>query len=277
MSGSLDSAVLGGMREKDAAVFAEAARWFELYILVRATNPHSLPYMSQDGYSAKRLDCKAKTADLDVIIEGRIYKTAGLVVDPNVVGHSAFKGGKHAKALEEWGKFAPKVTSGIYDRSGRPTKTYYPGGGLYGVQMNPQHKHYGCVMFSSNSLISAATYIHGDYDLYAIVDRDSPLDTVFVTETRLGEKHVRSKELTDVQTYVNRRLGRPMVLHGDQEKYAPHSDEDVYVFFPDARAPRVLSGQREIERFYLLTLGGRQTGGKNAQLMSAGGLWQRVR
>jgi hypothetical protein len=277
MNSSLCSSALAGMRDSDGEVFAEAARWFELFILVRATNPHSLPYMSLDGYSAKRLDCKAKTADLDVMLNGRLYKTAGLVVDPNVVGFAAYKGGKHAKALEEWAKFAPKVASDIYDQSGKPTKTYYPGGGLYGVQMNPEHMHYGCVMFASSSLITAATYIHGDYDLYAIVAKASPRDTVFVTEKRLGETHVRGKELTDVQTFVNRRLGRPMVLHGDQEKYAAHSDEDVYAFFPDHRSPRVLSGQLEIERFYETTLGGRKTGGKTATLESAGGLWQRVR
>jgi hypothetical protein len=276
MTATLCGSVLEGMRDEDSEVFAEAARWFGVYILVRATNPHSLPYMSMDGYSAKRLDCKAKTADLDVILNGRIYKTAGLVTDPNVVGFAAYKGGKHAKALEEWAKFAPKVSSGIYDSSGKPTKTYYPGGGQYGVQMNPEHKHYGCVMFSSGSLITAATYIHGDYDLYAIVAKDSPLDTVFVTETRLGEKHVRSKELFDVQNYVNRRIGRPVVLHGDQEKYATHSDEDVYAFFPDERSPRTLSGKLAIERFYETTLGGRKTGGKEATLETAGGLWQRV-
>ncbi|NNM74719.1 hypothetical protein [Enterovirga aerilata] len=277
MTSSLCPSALAGMRDEDAAVFAEAARWFEVYILVRATNPHSLPYMSKEGYSAKRLDCKAKTADLDVILNGRLYKTAGLVVDPNMVGFAAFKGGKHAKAVEEWGKFAPKVAAGIYGPDGRPTKTFYPQGGQYGVQMDPDHIHFGCVMFSSGSLITAATYIHGDYDLYAIVNVDNPLDTIFVTETRLGEKHVRSKELFDVQNYVNRRFGRPMVLHGDQEKYSAHSDEEVYVFFPDERSPRVLSGKLAIERFYETTLGGRKTGGKDAMLEPAGGLWQRVR
>jgi hypothetical protein len=265
------------MRDEDSEVFAEAARWFEVYILVRATNKHSLPYMDKKGYSAKRLDCKAKTADFDVILNGKIYKTAGLVTDPNIVGFAAYNGGKHAKAVEEWAKFAPRVAANIYDASGRPTKTYYPSGGLYGVQMNPEHKHYGCVMFSSSSLISAATYIHGDYDLYAIVDKDSPHDTVFVSETRLGEKHVRGKELLDVQMYVNRRFGRPLVLHGDQEKYSAHTDEPLYAFFPDDRAPRILPDLLAIERFYETTLGGRKTGGKYATLETAGGLWQRVR
>lgn len=268
---------LQGMRKTDAEVFAEAANWFRVYILVRATNPESLEFMDQKGYSAKRLDCKAKTADFDVIIDGNIYKTAGLVVDPRVVGHGAYKGGKHGKALEAWNKFAPAVASGIYDSQGKPTATYYPRGGLYGVQMDPQHTHYGCVMFSSSSLISAATYIHGDYDLYAIVDPGNPLDTVFVQEERLGEHHSRGKELLDVQVFVNRRLGRPMVLHGDQEKYAEHSDEEVYVFYPDGRPMRTLANKADIERFYATTLGGRKTGGEHAVLEPAGGEWLRVR
>lgn len=268
--------LLKGMRPSDAEAFAKAAGWFKLYILVRATNPASLPYMSLAGYSAKRLDCKAKTADVNVMIGGRQYETAGLVVCPDVVGPSAYSGGKYAKAVEEWKKFAPKVAAGIYGAGGKPTKTYFPNGGLYGVQMDPSHKHYGCVMFASNSLVAAAGYVHGDYDLYAIVDAANPTETVFVSETRLEEKHVRSRELLDVQMFINRHLGRPMVLHGDQEKYAAHSDEEVYSFFPDGRTTQTLNGKAAVEAFYATTLGGRKTGGAGATLQPAGGFWRRV-
>lgn len=269
---------LGGMRGQDAEVFAEAAKWFGVYILVRATNPSSLEFIDKKGYSAKRFECKAKTADFDVVINGTVYKTAGLVVDPNIVGHGAYKGGKHEKAVKAWSDFWAFPAQGIYDAEGKPTVTYYPGGGTYGVQMDPAHPHYGCVMFSSNSLISAATYIHGDYDLYAIVNAKSPLDeVVFARDEWAAGDHFRSKELLDVQTFVNRRLGRPMVLHGDQEKFSPHTEDEAYVFFPDGRPVATLKNKSEIEKFYRVTFPGRPTGGEGAKVREiAGTSWLRV-
>lgn len=265
---------LDGMRSADADAFRKTAGWFKLFLLVRATNPASLPYMSQARYAAKRLDCKAKTADLDVLIDGRLYKTAGLVVSPRLVGEAAFRGDKYKKALKEWEKFEPKVTP--VGPAGRQGLTYFPNGGVYGLQTDRASNHYGCVLFSTSSLVTAASYVHGDYDLYAIVDPGDPRSTVFVTEKRLGETHARSKELTDVQTFVNRELGRPMVLHGDQEKYAPHSDEEVYAFFPDGKTVEVLQGRAAIEGFYATRLSGRKTGGDGVRTVEAGGLWRKV-
>lgn len=266
-----------GMRAEDIAIFKNAAKNYRVFILLRATNPASLRYIGMKGYSAKRLDCKAKTADLPVLTRYGVRDCAGLVVDPSLVGPAAYKDNKYAKALLEWQKFAPKICTNFCDENGRPTKTYFPGGMFYGVQLDQQNPRYGCVMFSASSLISAATYIHGDYDLYAIVPTDGRNETVFVEEKRLGEKHVRSKELLDVQTFLNARIGRPMILHGDQEKYSEHSDEEVYAFFPDGVTVQALESKSQIETFYQITLGGRKTGGKSAQFEPAGGQWQRVR
>jgi hypothetical protein len=66
------------MRTQDITIFAQAARQFKVWILVRRTNPKSLQYVALPGYTPKRIDCKAKTADKDV----SSYKLAGLVVDP---------------------------------------------------------------------------------------------------------------------------------------------------------------------------------------------------
>ena len=63
------------MRPQDKVVFLDAARHFHSWILVRRTNPASLPYVGLPGYSPKRIDCKAKTADLDV----PPWKLAGVV------------------------------------------------------------------------------------------------------------------------------------------------------------------------------------------------------
>jgi len=51
---------------------------------------------------------------------------------------------------------------------------------------------------------------------------------------RLDQPHGRSPEFFDVQNFVNRRIGVPMVLHGAQESYGDeHSDEGIDVFTPD--------------------------------------------
>lgn len=264
-----------GIRPLDADIFSKAAVNYRVHILVRATNPASLPYMSLPDYSAKRLDCKAKTADRNVTLNGRAYQTAGLVVDPTVVGATAYDGAKYGKALEEWDKFRGLVAQNLFDASGKRLALYFPGLTLYAVQLDPEHKHYGCVMFSSMSLATAASYVHGDYDLYAIVPADNPTETLFVKETRQGQVHARSKELLDVQNYVNSRIGRPMILHGDQEKYATHSDEVVYAFLPDGRR-RMLNGKADIEAYYATELKGRKTAGKGVATEPAYGLFHRV-
>ena len=87
--------------------FRAAARHFKVFIAVRRTNARSMEYIPKAGYAAKRFDCKAKTADEDVFLDGRLYRTAGLVVDPTVVGARAFRPGKHANAMKEWGRFLP--------------------------------------------------------------------------------------------------------------------------------------------------------------------------
>ena len=261
------------MREKDIDIFRACAKRFNVAIGVRRTNPESLKYIDRAGYAAKRLDCKAKTADNHVTLNGRTYETAGLVVNPHVVGAGAYRGGKLESALKEWNEnFAGMVAEDVAG------KTYFPGGKLYGVQTNPAHKHFGCVMFASSSLITAALYVHGDYDLYAIVPMDAPDATTFVVDKHWGSidmKHARAKELYDVQIFLNSRFGRPLVLHGDQEKYRGHTDEDVDFFLCDGSV-RVIRGKAELEALYRETFKGRGTGGAGAVTQPAGGLWQQV-
>ncbi len=118
----------------------------------------------------------------------------------------------------------------------RPAVCFRPNFGFYFVDLDPASPRYGCVKFTSSSLLSAGKYIYGDFDLYGIIPAADPSKNVAVSEMRLGQHHSRSPELLDVQTYINSRIGAPMVLHGAQESYgAEHSDEGIDIFCPDGK------------------------------------------
>lgn len=225
------------MAEAHSQAFRDAARRYNVYILVRRTNLQSLSYIGDPNCVAKRLDCKAKTAQNNYQ-HPRFgpKKVAGLVVDPIVTGRAAFDGQKkYDSAIREWGKFASAMLDpAILTFEAQRRLTYIPNGKFYFVDLNPDSPRYSCVRFSSNSLMAAGKYIHGDFDLYGIVRADDPARNVAVSETRLNQPHSRSPEFFDVQHFVNRRIGAPMVLHGAQESYGDeHSDEGVDIFRPD--------------------------------------------
>lgn len=249
------------MREKDIEVFKKAAQRYRVYILVRRTNVASMQYFEKDGYVAKRLDCKAKTAQYNVpLARHGIKQTAGLVVDPTIDGFiAAFDPDKYAVAREEWEKFAHKLPPEPVTGPGSRDLTYFPGLGFYAVQRDPAHPHYGCVMFASNSLISAARYVHGDYDLYDIVPLASPAHNRITVDKAHGEAHHRGPHLFDVQHFVNRHSGIPAVLHGSQAKFkTEHTHEGIDVFYPDGMTVVPCDGKKAIERLYLTEFKGRK-------------------
>src|ERR1019366_4271453 len=88
------------MRAMDVVAFREAAKHFQVWILVRASKAAALRYIGRIGYVPKRLDCKAKTADFDVRLPGQREEkmTAGLVVNPEIHGmERAFEDFERAK------------------------------------------------------------------------------------------------------------------------------------------------------------------------------------
>jgi hypothetical protein len=226
------------MKPNQAAVFRAAAKHFDVYILVRRTNLASLYYIGDPACVPKRLDCKAKTADLDYSHPRFGWKSvAGLVVDPTVAGPGAFKSEqKYRSALREWN--CPDGHKGFAETmlvpAGQKSLTYIPNGGFYFVDLDPASARTGCLKFTSSSLLTAGKYIHGDFDLYGIVPADDPSRNVAAAELHHGQKHVRSPEFFDVQMYVNSRIGAPMILHGAQESYgAEHTDEGIDIFYPN--------------------------------------------
>ena len=216
------------MRPQDKRVFLEAAAHFQSWILVRRTNPDSLAYVGLAGYMPKRLDCKAKTADIDI----RPWKLAGLVVDPRI-HPNAFKDGKTAKAMAAFEHTAPLI------------------GSVYTVETNRDHKHYGCLKLNGN-------FIHGDYDLYDIIDINEAHRNLAAVETMHGTAHRRGPKLLAVQDYVNSRIGSPMIQHGGEAQYADHSKQAIDAFGPNGEDVTILN-EFSVRAWYRERFGGRPT------------------
>lgn len=264
------------MKPEHAAAFQEAARLYKVYILVRRTNLRSLAYVGDPRCVPKRLDCKAKTADRDYTHPRHGRKAvAGLVVDPTITGREAFASAdKFAKAEYEWGKFAKEMLDAAATSfEGQRRLTYLPNGKLYFVDLDPASPRFGCLKFSSSSLLSAGKYIHGDFDLYGIVPEENPALNIAVMEQRLEQRHARSPEFFDVQHYINRRLGVTMVLHGAQEGYADaHSDEGIDVFHPDGTMTGC-ENAAEIRRLYDQVFRGRKLFTKGGPRVTVRGMF----
>lgn len=265
-------------------------RWFQsaaklgYWILVRGVNAASKKYMSAPAsaghrYASKQLDCKAKTADFNVDAPGIGRKeTAGLVVNPMLPGYeAAFKPNRLASAKKCWIDTLSHVCT-----DGRSGVFYMPTGQPYRVQMDENHKHYGCLAHCKGGLSTAMYYIYGDYDLYDIVSAKAPARNERVMEKRYGDvDHARSPELYSVQTFLNANIGRPMVRHGGDMQFRGHQEEDIVVFHPNGDATvchwqkgRPLEDQA-IYKLYSEAFEGRESfalGGPSQQ--TGQGLWE---
>lgn len=148
-------------------IFSAVAREHKCHILVRRTGPLSIRWVGVEGYTGKRADMKAKTAKKDV----GPYVVAGLVCSPFIHpgAHRNPLGAKEEWAASEKLITVPRDNRGFDDQ--RPVACGTP----YVLQNNPKHKHYGCVAWVEGGLI-VPRYVHGDYDLYAIVPAGRPFD-----------------------------------------------------------------------------------------------------
>jgi hypothetical protein len=249
-------------------VFLQAAKHFGVYILVRAANPLAFRFYHQPGYFPKQLDVKAKTAKIDL----PPYTLGGLVVNPHI--HPAAFGNRDMQGVKKnW----EDSLSAIYLPQPGQHRTYLPAGKRYAVEMDPAHKHYGALHLCKSGLMSHKLFICGDYDLYGLIAAKDPKLHEFVTEERLGAKHVRTPELTDVQTFLNSRFGFPLIQHGAQESYLSHQDEPIIAFEPSGTST-ILPDKRAIEAYYATKLQGRQAfDSKHPEAAKAArGLWKKV-
>lgn len=239
--------------------FKRAARLHNVAILVRQTNIASLRWIKDDRAGPKRIDCKAKTADYNFKFRGREYHVAGLVVDPTIAGPQGFHDDKWMDALTWWRIFADEKLP----PSNAPTDSLWLNHNQrmfqYFVEKDPASDFYGCVKFSATNLRAAGKVVHGDFDLYAIIDMDDPATNIRVEGELAEQPHTRSPKFYDVQMAINGPLGlgTPMVMHGSQETYkSTHTDEPLDVFFPNGTTITVRSGE-ETERLYADRFGGR--------------------
>lgn len=242
------------MRQKDINIFRTYSTTHGVFILVRRLNKESLQYVGEPGFVAKPIECKAKTATSNVI--DKSYKgkklnsqCAGLVVNPYLLRGYAFKGegvqqadnhniGKWGEAIQTWNKY--KLPPG------------------FEVQMDENSQYYGCVMRKTETgyrifprtkfnrdraktvnehlvedIPMGCSYIHGDYDLYALIHKDR-MNQRSSQDGRAedGWEHKHSKLWNDFERSVNREMDVDMIAHGSQEHFSVHSDETIDIFAP---------------------------------------------
>lgn len=217
------------MRPQDKTVFLEAARLFQAWILVRRTNPASLEYIGLRGYTPKPIDCKAKTAD----ISAPPYLITGLVIDPRI-HPKAFDASKQEDALHAWAAMQTLV------------------GHKYIVDEDTQSKHYGCLMLNG-------CYIHGDYDLYDVVDILQPRRNLGLVTTLDGQPHTRAPRFYALQDFINAKLGTPMIQHSGNAQYAAHPERPMIDAFGPNGDFTTISNQFTLMDWYQKKFQGRRT------------------
>ncbi len=219
------------MRPADVNIFRTYSQEKGLFILVRRTNPLSIQYIGKPGFVPKPLKCKPKTAKSNACFirpdgEKISSKCGGLVVNPRILKWYAFNNDKRewVKAKNTWDKHWKQIPNG------------------FDVQMNKNSPYYGCVLrvLSKPSPTQKNTsdpppgcaYIHGDYDLYALIHKTR----MSIRESQQGffegVSHTHSADWEDFSSHANRAMKVPMIQHGSQEHFSDHSDETVDIFAP---------------------------------------------
>lgn len=278
MTISIGQDVSAFVHPQHAQVFAQAAEEFNCHILVRETGRAATGWIQRNGYTGKIADMKANTADLNP----HPYTLAGLVCCPLLVPQ-AFSPKRLIRAQENWVKSAHLITvptdKAGFDDKRAPSRCKTP----YLVQTKPRHKHYGAVARVDMGLL-IPRYVHGDYDLYAIVPAGKRFDPARVRtkESQLGismnthkmtfgqrvaeeprhmVKNIEGPLSYRVAMYINVTIAQHsgadamnglLVNHGEQALFKP-TDEPVMAFMPQAlngKRIATLRNMAEINDFY---------------------------
>lgn len=226
------------MLDTHKRIFSSAALQLKLWILVRVTNEASLKYIGSSGYAPKRIDCKAKTAKRDV--DGK--KLAGLVVSPFI-----YPGAFDASDEEGLSKiFGYWNSMHIVDVPGDKRPGLY-----YHLDNNQTSQHFGCLMY-------AGKYIHGDYDLYDIVDPGYTRNNLALVSSLYGVRHMQGLHYERVKRMVNNQIGVDMIQHSGEAQFSIHTRQDIDVFMPDGGYKRITE-LSELHKLYREDFNGRIT------------------
>jgi len=255
--------------------FKWAARESKCAIMVRRTNPASLPYIGKQGYTPKPVTCKPKTADKNTAWG---YQIAGLVINPYLHKASAYKSiSKFRDALGIWNKVKGELLGSLN----------------YKVDEDKTSKHYGCLMYRDGSKFS---YIHGDYDLYDVVDMYRPASNEAFLGRLDGAPNNYGPEFDRVRDLLNSKFssvcGRVtnMIQHGSEAKYAMlrkdaksrldiFGDEPIDIFWPailnasgilESTRVSVANGKHELRNLYKNEFEGRGFGRTKVKVLSGG-------
>jgi hypothetical protein len=207
-----------GIRPQDEKVFAEAAKLFQVWLVLRQGNPSSFKYIGLKAYFPKPITCKAKTADRNAratgaaAARGRIYyETSGLVIDPTV-HKNLFDGKKTGSALEIWNQFKLEY---LDDKASG-----------YTVNQDATHTHFGCVQLRGK-------YLYSDYDLYDIIVVGHETANLALITTRDGAPNFTTARQNKIEDFVNDKIGAEMVHHGGQFQFSEHTNDIVEIFGPE--------------------------------------------
>jgi hypothetical protein len=251
-------------------VLRETAHRLGLFILVRRTNPRSVKFFGLDGFVAKPVNCKPKTADNNITSircpekkqQIDLYShCAGLVVDPNKVGSKSFKSiSRFNSAIEIWNDFEmgtqfkvqEDINSGFYGcvmrcdsnidvgkgiNKDRDVNSYYPKSHRHinvsnELAQTQTSKKLKGIKNMAKKLPIGCAYIHADYDLYALIHKDNKNIRVPTNGQFLGLEHTYGKYWLQFEACINGQINSDMIQHGSQEHFCDHSDEIVDIFAP---------------------------------------------
>ena len=251
------------MRKIDVDAFRKVAALKRSYILVRKPNPAARKYIGQPGFYPKSLECKFKAAEQDFyhVQLGKWLTVGGLVVNPSLKGfEKAFNSKKSfAAAMNIWNQYRETVLdTTLLNTNDEQAPHMLPRGKLFGVNIDRTSPYYGCITMNRLSQTIHPTYLHSDYNLYAII----PTSHHKSLKSFLGElkdkPHYQEVNFFEYQHHLNRLMGVPMIQQAPQELSGQHIDDQVIVFMPDLSNIYLLPNQLEIRDFYQTILGGRQ-------------------
>jgi len=251
------------MRPIDAEAFRKEAASQRSYILIRRPNTAARKYIGQHGFFPKPADCKFKIAQQDFyhIRLGKWLTVGGLVVNPTLDEfEKAFTSKKsYSHALKAWQQHG-NVVSDISTLGAGSKRHFHFVSDVkqYLGNNDPRSSFYGCLMLSRIADSHTTTFLHSDYDLYAIIPTSNPKTLERLLSELNDKPQYPEVNFFDYQNRLNRAMGVPMIQHAPQELAGQHLDDQVFVFMPDSATIFMLPNQLEIRDFYRNMLGGRQ-------------------